>query len=136
MHGDVQRDSEHRRRLLEVLDAATDHPCAVEIHRRVAERRAMSLATTYRILNRLTAAGVLRRLSFGDDRARYELADRRHHHLIERATGRVVEIHDESFTAALAQAVLRLGYRLVDYRLQLIGEAEPQACVPPEDTER
>jgi Fur family ferric uptake transcriptional regulator len=119
------RNTAHRRLVLEVLDAAADHPCAAEIHRRVAQHQPLSLATTYRILNRLTEAGVLRRLSFGYEKARYELASRRHHHLIDRNTGRVVEIHDDSFTALLEHAVLKLGYRLIDYRLEFTGDVEP-----------
>lgn len=116
--------TKHRRVVLEVLEASTDHPCAGVIHQRVRQRHPLALGTTYRILNRLTQAGVLSRHLFGDDRARYELAGRRHHHLVDRSTGRIIEIDDTALTALLEQAVDRLGYRLVDYRLELTGEVE------------
>jgi Fur family ferric uptake transcriptional regulator len=113
-----------RRIVLEVLEASTDHPCAGEVHRRVSRRHRLALGTTYRILNRLTEAGVLSRHLFGRDKARYEIAGRRHHHLVDRRTGRIVEIEDKALTALLEQAVDRLGYRLLDYRLELTGEVE------------
>ncbi|MBS0222735.1 MAG: transcriptional repressor [Proteobacteria bacterium] len=112
-----------RRAVLEVLETSRDHPSVGEIHRRVRQRHRIALATTYRVLNRLTEAGVLTRHLFVD-KAHYELAGRRHHHLIDRSTGRIVEIDDPALTALLEQALNRLGYRLVDYHLELTGEVE------------
>jgi len=112
--------TEQCRVVLDVLETSTDHPCAAEIHRRVRQHQRIALATTYRVLSRLTEVGVLSRHMFGDDKARYELTGRRHHHLVDRSTGRIVEIDNEALTTLLEQAVDRFGYRLVDYRLELI----------------
>jgi len=69
------RLTEHRRIVLEVLEAATDHPCAREIHRRAATGHRIGLATVYRTLNSLAAVGLVRRHVFRDGKARYEGAD-------------------------------------------------------------
>jgi Fur family ferric uptake transcriptional regulator len=104
--------TEHRRIVLEVLESATDHR--------------IGLATVYRSLNSLAAAGVVVRQTFSDGKARYEgAAPAPHEHLIDVATGQVLEV-TEPQVAHLLQAVARdLGYRLVDYRLQLFGERRP-----------
>jgi Fur family ferric uptake transcriptional regulator len=113
-----------RRLVLDVLDAATDHPCTHEIHRRVLGRdRRIGVATVYRTLNRLVAAGIVARHVFRDGKARYERCGRAPHpHLIDLATGEIVEVDDEGLAARLEEEAHRLGYRLVEYRLKLSGQ--------------
>jgi Fur family ferric uptake transcriptional regulator len=119
--------TEHRRIVLEILESANDHPCAREIHRRAARDHRIGLATVYRSLNSLAAAGVVVRQTFSDGKARYEgAAPAPHEHLIDVATGEVLEVAEPQ-VVHLLQAVARdLGYRLVDYRLQLFGERRPR----------
>ncbi|HVZ67249.1 MAG TPA: Fur family transcriptional regulator [Patescibacteria group bacterium] len=50
--------------------------------------------TVFRILNVLTEHGILRRLEFGEGKARYELATEDHHHLICQNCGQVEDISD------------------------------------------
>lgn len=119
------RLTEHRRIVLEILEAAKDHPCAREIHRRAAVGHRIGLATVYRTLNSLTAVGVVMRRAFPDGKMRYEGAGGRpHYHLIDVATGLVVELEDARLAAMVEEAARHLGYRLVDYRLELFGEAK------------
>ena len=66
------RLTEQRRIVLEVLDAATDHPCTFEIHRRASVERRIGVATVYRALNSLATAGLVTRHVFRDGKARYE----------------------------------------------------------------
>jgi Fur family ferric uptake transcriptional regulator len=122
------RLTEHRRIVVEILEAATDHPCVREIHRRAARDHRIGVATVYRTLNRLAAAGLVTRHVFHDGQsgskgARYERTrPGPHHHLIDVATGQVVEVDDAALTRLVEEAARRLGYRLVDYRLKLFGE--------------
>ncbi len=120
------RMSEQRRVILQVLDTATDHPTAEEVHQRVAlTGPRISLATIYRTLNILADAGLLSRVELGDGKAHYEEASDEHHeHLIDVETGKVVEFRNDALTALLREAVERLGYRLVQYRLELFGVPE------------
>ena len=50
--------------------------------------------TVFRILNVLTEHGILRRLEFGEGKARYELATEDHHHLICQSCGSIEDISD------------------------------------------
>lgn len=111
-----------RRIVLEVLQQATDHPCATEIRRRISRKRRVALATVYRTLNMLTEAGVLKRSLFSDGRARYEILGRRAlPHLIDVTTGEIVEVDDEDLARQIEKVAQRLGYRLVDFHLKILG---------------
>ena len=120
------RLTEHRRIVLEVLEAARDHPCVREIHRRAAAGHRIGIATVYRTLNSLVEVGMVRRQVFPDGRAHYERAGRPSHpHLIDVATGTIVEIDEADLEMLLAEQAQRLGYRLVDFSLKLF--ARPQS---------
>lgn len=110
-----------RRLVLSVLDEARDHPSAKEIHRRASERRRIALGTVYRILDKLVDAGVLLRHAFGGGGQRYEAPSRRHHHLVDVRTGQIVEFDDHGLTVSVERAAAKLGYRLVDFKLEVTG---------------
>lgn len=113
-----------RRVIARVLSAASNHPDADEVHRRAAKLDSrISLATVYRTLRLFEEQGILARRDFGDGRARYEAEGSRHHHdhLIDLQTGRVVEFESEEIEALQAKLARRLGYRLVNHRLELYG---------------
>lgn len=117
------RMTEQRRTIARVLDASDDHPDVEEVHRRAnALDAAISLATVYRTVKLFEEAGILDRLDFRGGRARYEDADRDHHdHLIDVATGEVVEFVDDEIEALQRRAAERLGYELIGHRLELYG---------------
>ena len=113
-----------RRIIARVLSAASNHPDADEVHRRASKLDSrISLATVYRTLRLFEEQGILARRDFGDGRARYEAEGSRHHHdhLIDLQTGRVVEFESEEIEALQAKLARRLGYRLVNHRLELYG---------------
>ncbi|MGH2928467.1 MAG: Fur family transcriptional regulator [Solirubrobacteraceae bacterium] len=113
-----------RRIIARVLSAASNHPDADEVHRRAAKLESrISLATVYRTLRLFEEQGILARRDFGDGRARYEAEGSRHHHdhLIDLQTGRVVEFESEEIEELQAKLARRLGYRLVNHRLELYG---------------
>jgi Fur family ferric uptake transcriptional regulator len=117
------RMTEQRRVIARVLSTSEDHPDVEELHRRAhAIDRHISIATVYRTVRLFEEAGIILHHDFRDGRARYEEASESHHdHLIDMKTGKVVEFVDEEIEA-LQQAIARkLGYRLVDHRLELYG---------------
>lgn len=116
------RLTEHRRIVLEVLDASDDHPCVREIHRRAANGHRIGIATVYRTLNTLVEAGMVKRQVFADGKAHYERAGRPSHpHLIDIATGTIVEIDDAGLEPLLEQEARKLGYQLIEYSLKLFA---------------
>jgi Fur family ferric uptake transcriptional regulator len=113
-----------RRVIARVLSTASNHPDAEEVHRRAAKvDTRISLATVYRTLRLFEEQGILARRDFGDGRSRYEAEASRHHHdhLIDLHTGRVIEFESEEIEALQAKLAQRLGYRLVNHRLELYG---------------
>jgi len=117
------RLTEPRRTVLDVLETATDHPCAYEIHRRASQVSNVGLPTVYRVLGDLVKAGLLTRHVFGDRKARYErVGSEPHPYLIDIASGQIVGVDDDGLARLLEETARRLGYRLVDCRLTLFGE--------------
>jgi Fur family ferric uptake transcriptional regulator len=117
------RMTEQRRVIARVLSAATDHPDVEELHRRAhAVDPHISIATVYRTVRLFEEAGIIDRLDFRDGRSRYEEhSDDHHDHLIDMKTGKVVEFVDEDIEALQVAIARKLGYKLVDHRLELYG---------------
>jgi Fur family ferric uptake transcriptional regulator len=117
------RMTDQRRVVARVLSSATDHPDVEELYRRsAAVDPHISIATVYRTVRLFEEAGIIARHEFRDGRARYEEAPQDHHdHLIDMKTGKVIEFMDEEIEALQAAIARRLGYRLIDHRLELYG---------------
>ncbi len=117
------RMTEQRRTVARVLEAATDHPDVEELYRRASlVDPKISIATVYRTVKLFDDAGVIARHDFGAGRARYETLPEEHHdHLIDLRTGRVVEFRDDEIEKLQQAIAERLGFRLVDHRLELYG---------------
>jgi Fur family ferric uptake transcriptional regulator len=126
------RMTEQRRVIARVLEQATDHPDVEELYRRAsAIDNRISIATVYRTVKLFEDSGVIARHDFGAGRSRYEpLPDEHHDHLIDLRTGDVIEFRDEEIEK-LQQAIAdRLGYRLVDHRLELYAVPLKDRKVP------
>ena len=112
-----------RRVIARVLSSANDHPDVEEVYQRANEIDArISLSTVYRTLKLFAEKGILERHDFGHKRGRYEEASREHHdHLIDVATGRVIEFSNEEIEALQERIARELGFKLVGHRLELYG---------------
>ena len=123
-----------RRLIARVLSESADHPDVEELYRRAHERDAhISIATVYRTVRLLEEKGILERHDFGGGRARYEPTEHGpHHHLIDVDTGKVIEFADARHEALAQEIAARLGFQLVDHRLELFGRRfpEPKPAAP------
>ena len=117
------RITEQRRIIARVLSESEDHPDVELLHQRAsAIDPGISIATVYRTVRLFEEAGILDRHDFGDGRARYEAAPEAHHdHLIDVETGKVIEFVDPELEALQRVIAEKLGYRLVDHRMELYG---------------
>jgi len=117
------RITEQRRIIAKVLSEADDHPDVERLHERSsAIDSGISIATVYRTVRLFEEAGILERHDFGDGRARYEAAPEAHHdHLIDVETGNVIEFVDPELELLQKQIAEKLGFRLVDHRMELYG---------------
>ena len=121
-HG--MRMTDQRRVIAQVLSDANDHPDAEELYSRAAKIDPnISLATVYRTVRLFSEAGIIETHDFRDGRARYEPANDDHHdHLIDVTNGKVIEFVDEEIEALQIRIAEKLGYELVDHRLELYGK--------------
>ncbi|MBM3557424.1 MAG: transcriptional repressor [Alphaproteobacteria bacterium] len=112
-----------RRVIAKVLSEAEDHPDVEELHRRAVKLDPrISIATVYRSVRLFEEAGILARRDFGDGRARYEeVPDEHHDHLIDLQSGKVIEFRDERIEQIQREVAARLGFNLLDHRLELYG---------------
>ena len=117
------RMTDQRRVIARVLSDAQDHPDVEELYRRAhAADPRISIATVYRTVRLFEDSGIISRHDFRDGRSRYEEARETHHdHLIDMTTGKVIEFVDAEIEALQEAIARRLGYRLVDHRLELYG---------------
>ncbi len=117
------RMTEQRRVIARVLDAAEDHPDVEELYNRAsAIDSGISISTVYRTVKLFEDAGIIERHEFRDGRARYEtISDEHHDHLIDLRSGKVIEFRDEEIERLQTEVARRLGFKLVDHRLELYG---------------
>lgn len=117
------RITDQRRVIAKVLSESDDHPDVESLHERAAAiDPGISIATVYRTVRLFEEAGILDRHDFGDGRARYEAAPEAHHdHMIDVETGNVIEFVDPELEALQRQIAEKLGFRLVDHRMELFG---------------
>ena len=98
-----------------------DHPDVDELHKRVAViDDKISIATVYRTVKLFEEAGILIKHDFKAGKARYEISDN-HNHLIEINSGEIVEFVDKDIESLQKKIAQKLGYKLVDHKLELYG---------------
>lgn len=119
------RITDQRRVIARVISDAEDHPDVETLYQRAsAIDPNISIATVYRTVRLFEEAGILDRHDFGDGRSRYEAVPEAHHdHLIDVETGRVIEFVDPELETLQKLIAERLGYRLVDHRMELYAVA-------------
>ena len=121
------RMTDQRRIIARIIEGASDHPDVEELYRRAsAVDPRISLSTVYRTVNLFEEAGLVTKHDFKDGRARFELIPDEHHdHLIDIRTGKVIEFRNEEIEAIQEVIAKRLGYKLVDHRLELYATPLP-----------
>ncbi|MCC6467107.1 MAG: transcriptional repressor [Alphaproteobacteria bacterium] len=115
--------TDQRRVIARVLSESADHPDVEAVHRRAsAIDSRISIATVYRTVRLFEEASILEKHDFGDGRSRYEEIPESHHdHLIDIESGRVIEFRNEQIEALQRAVAEKLGYRLVEHRLELFA---------------
>lgn len=117
------RMTEQRRVIADVIQSADDHPDVEELYRRASEiDPKISISTVYRTVKLFEDSGIIERHDFRDGRSRYEtISDEHHDHLIDLRTGNVIEFRSEEIEKIQEEVARKLGFKLVDHRLELYG---------------
>ena len=117
------RLTDQRKLIAKVMSTSTDHPGVDELHKRVSKVDSkISIATVYRTVKLFEEAGIVAKHDFKGNKARYEQASEEHHdHLIDINTGEITEFVNEDIEKLQKKVAEKLGYKLVDHRLELYG---------------
>ena len=99
----------------------SDHPDVDELYQRVSKLDSkISIATVYRTVKLFEEAGILIKHDFKAGKARYEISDD-HNHLIDINSGEIIEFVDKDIEELQEKIAKKLGYNLVDHKLELYG---------------
>ena len=100
-----------------------DHPDVDELHKRISLiDKKISIATVYRTVKLFEEAGIIERHDFKEGKSRYEPSTDQHHdHLIDINSGEIVEFVDRDIEELQTKIAEKLGYKLVDHKLELYG---------------
>ena len=125
-----RRFTKQRAAVFRYLHSVETHPTAEQVF--AAVRRSLphiSLATVYKALDSLVAAGVASRLTSEDGTARYDGRSDSHYHLRCLKTGQVRDLpldYDpgliERLAPQLTQWLREQGFELIGHRIELLGQ--------------
>ena len=117
------RLTDQRKVIAQVISETKDHPDVDELHKRVSEiDKKISIATVYRTVKLFEESGILEKHVFKGGKARYEQSPDEHHdHLIDINSGEIVEFVDKEIEKLQIEVAKKLGYKLVDHKLELYG---------------
>jgi len=117
------RLTDQRKLIAKVMSESESHPDVDELHRKVNKLDSkISIATVYRTVKLFEEAGIVAKHDFKGSKSRYEQAPEEHHdHLIDINSGEIIEFVNEEIEKLQKQAAEKLGYKLVDHRLELYG---------------
>ena len=117
------RLTDQRKVIAKVMSETASHPDVDELHKKVSKHDSkISIATIYRTVKLFEEAGIVSKHDFKGSKSRYEQAPEEHHdHLIDINSGEITEFVNEEIEKLQKQVAEKLGYRLVDHRLELYG---------------
>ena len=117
------RLTDQRKIIARIMSDSQDHPDVDELHRRVSKIDSkISIATVYRTVKLFEESGIVSKHDFKGNKSRYEKTTEDHHdHLIDINTGEITEFVNEDIEKLQRQVAEKLGYKLVDHRLELYG---------------
>ena len=117
------RLTDQRKLIAKIMSQSEDHPDVDELHKRVSQLDdKISIATVYRTVKLFEEAGIVAKHDFKGNKSRYEKAPEEHHdHLIDINTGEIIEFVNEDIEELQRKVATKLGYKLVDHRLELYG---------------
>ena len=117
------RLTDQRKIIAQVMSDSKDHPDVDELHKRVASiDKKISIATVYRTVKLFEESGIVEKHDFKGGKARYEKSPDEHHdHLIDINSGEIIEFVDTDIEKLQNEVAKKLGYKLVDHKLELYG---------------
>ena len=115
--------TEQRKIIVQVLSESKDYPDVELVFKRASKvDKNIGIATVYRTIRLFEENNIIEKHEFKDGRFRYEeVPDEHHDHLIDVRTGKVIEFQNDAIEKLQKIVAEKLGYKLVDHRLELYG---------------
>ena len=115
--------TDQRKIIAKIMSEANDHPDVDELYNRVSKIDSkISIATVYRTVKLFEESGIVEKHDFKGGKARYEESPEEHHdHLIDVNSGEIIEFVDTEIEILQNKVAKKLGYKLVDHKLELYG---------------
>jgi len=117
------RLTDQRKLIAKVMSESVNHPDVDELHKKISKFDSkISIATVYRTVKLFEESGIVSKHDFKGNKSRYEQAPEEHHdHLIDINSGEIKEFVNEEIEKLQKEIAKKLGYKLVDHRLELYG---------------
>ena len=117
------RLTDQRKLIAKVMSESVNHPDVDELHKKISKFDSkISIATVYRTVKLFEESGIVSKHDFKGNKSRYEPAPEEHHdHLIDINSGEIKEFVNEEIEKLQKEIAKKLGYKLVDHRLELYG---------------
>jgi len=118
--------TENRKIIARVISDSSDHPDVDEVYNRAIKVNPdIGIATVYRAVRMFEECGVIAKHDFGGKgKARYEVLedDQHHDHLVNVESGEVLEFFNEELEELKTKVAKKMGFELVDHKLELYGK--------------
>ena len=119
---DFHRNTRQRRIILEELQKLKTHPTAAGLYAIVRRKMPkISLGTVYRNLEFLSKKGMILKLDFGSDEARYDATVENHDHLRCVCCGRVEDAPGPPLKISAGGKEDWSDYKILGHRLEFFG---------------
>ena len=119
-----------RMKILELLESSDErHLKAEDIYKNLLDSgEEIALATVYRVLTQFETAGLVTRHHFDGGHAVFEINDGEHHdHLVDIATGKVVEFYDEVIESRQKEIASQYNFTITEHTMILYGRFDDEA---------
>ena len=115
--------TDQRKVIARIMSEHDDHLDVDDLYSLVSKVDSkISIATVYRTVKLFEELGIVTKHEFKGGKARYEKSPEEHHdHLIDINSGDIIEFVDEDIEKLQHEVAKKLGYKLVDHKLELYG---------------
>jgi len=119
-----------RMKILELLESSDErHLKAEDIYKMLLDSgEEIALATVYRVLTQFETAGLVTRHHFDGGHAVFEINDGEHHdHLVDIASGKVVEFYDEVIERRQKEIASQYNFTITEHTMVLYGRFDDES---------
>jgi len=130
LKSDGFRLTETRKNLVKFILSLKGHWTIQHLEYQIHKKfESIGVATIYRTVHLLARLNILSETKVGSGAARYEVAPYSHHdHLTCLQCDEIFEFKNDEIEELQTMSATKLGFRLVDHRMELYGDCQKKSC--------